>query len=148
MVQAWRQQQDTGDTVPVDLAIESDQAELADINLRVNREPTSTVDVELVGPSSYPTPTLQQREGAGDLELVELEMTFEEAQAHFGYSVDDGQDGIVMKKNTDQEFIVDPNHTRQLVEIGFSHSEAHQALVTSQGDIDVAIDKLLSNARQ
>ena len=144
MVQAWRQQQDTGDTVSVDLAIESDQADLADINLRVNREPNGTVDVELVGPSSNPTPTLQQREGAGDLELVELDLTFEEAQAHFGYSVDDGQDGIVMKKNMDQEFIVDPNHTRQLVEIGFSHAEAHQALVTSQGDIDVAIDKLLS----
>ena len=147
MVQAWNEQQDTSDTVPVDLA---------DNNLRVSREPGGTVDAELV------EPTLQQREGAGDLELVELElrerdipavgapMTYADFVAGRDVAeLEDGQDGIVMKKNMDQKFIADPNHTKQLVEIGFSHSEAHQALITSRGDIDVAIDKLLSgNARQ
>ena len=50
--------------------------------------------------------------------------------------------------SVDQPLIVDPNHVRQLVEIGFNRSDAHRALVNNRCDVDAAIDELLSgNAR-
>ena len=161
-----------------------------------NTEPT--VDVELAGPSSNLSPSMQQRKDAGDLTSVELEgnradivaKAHVEAEPNELYDTNEALDALddymgpmaaigmgrtvvpegatsegpnndrsqleqqlpetrvvlegAAPSSVEQLLIVDPNHVRQLVEIGFSHSDAHQALGTNQCDIDAAIDQLLS----
>ena len=176
--------------------VESDLANPADINLRIDTEPT--VNVELVGPSSNLAPSIQQREDVGDLTLVELEGNRADivAKAHIDaepnelyhtnealVALDDYMGPMAATEmgrtvvpegatsegpnadcsqlpetrvvphdaapnSADQPLIVDPNHVRQLMEIGFNRSDAHQALVNNRCDVDAAIDELLSgNAR-